>query len=78
MPYVMAVEISGTRNGAEWPALGQPVPADLPADEVAALRLGGLIREVAPQAEPAPVVEVSRPVAPEVRARARRTRGATE
>lgn len=75
--YVMAVEISGTRNGIDWPAIGAPVPADIPADEVEAMHRGGLVREVPVElAEPAPVVEVSKSVAPEVRARGRRTRAA--
>lgn len=73
--YVMAVGISGTRNGRDWPRIGEPVPADLAGDELAHMVSIKHVREVpAELAEPAPVVEVSRPVAPEVRARARRTR----
>lgn len=72
--YVMAAQISGTRNGLDWPKRGEPTP-DLPADELAHLIAIGHVRVV----EPAPVgklpePEVTRPVAPEVRARARRTR----
>jgi len=75
--YVMAVGISGTRNGQDWPRIGEPAP-DMPADELAHMLAIDHVREVAPPVEPAPIVEISKPVAPEVRARARRTRGATE
>ena len=73
--YVMAVGISGTRNGRDWPRIGEPAPADLTADELAHMVEINHVRVVRPEPEPAPVVEVSKPVAPEVRARARRTRG---
>ena len=73
--YVMAVGISGTRNGQDWPRIGESVPADLAADELAHMVEINHVREAPDElAEPAPVVEVSKPVAPEVRARARRTR----
>jgi len=74
MSHVMAAQISGTRNGVDWPRRGEPAPADLTADELAHMVAIGHVREVKPEPEPAPVVEVSKPVAPEVRARARRTR----
>ena len=76
--YIMAAQISGTRDGLDWPKRGEPAPTGLTADELAHMLAIGHVREVKPAVEPAPVVEVSRPVAPEVRARARRTRGATE
>jgi len=73
--YVMAAQISGTRNGVDWPRRGASAPADLTADELDHMLAIGHVHEVKPVIESAPVVEVSRPVAPEVRARARRTRG---
>lgn len=76
--YVMAVQISGTRNGVDWPALGEAPPADLADDEFDHMVAIKHIREVKPVVEPAPVVEVSRPVPPELRARARRTRAAAK
>jgi hypothetical protein len=73
--YVMAVGISGTRNGQDWPRIGEAPPADLTGAELAHMVEINHIREVPVElAEPAPVVEISKPVAPEVRARARRTR----
>jgi len=76
--YVMAVQISGTRDGQDWPPVGAPAP-ELPDDELARMIEVKHIRVV----EPAPVgklpePEVSRPVRPEVRARARRTRAVGE
>lgn len=72
--YVMAVGISGTRNGRDWPRIGEAPPADLTADEISHMVAINHIREVPVElAEPAPLVEVSKPVAPEVRARRRRT-----
>ena len=79
MRHIMTATISGTRNGADWPAKGQTAPADLTEDELLHMVAVGHVRiAVDRPAEPvAPLVEISKPVAPELRARARRTKATT-
>lgn len=43
-PHVMAVKISGTRDGQDWPGVGQPV--DLPNDELTEMVAKGLVVHV--------------------------------
>jgi len=45
MKVVMAVRISGTRNGVDWPARGEEV--DLPGAEAVDMLNAGLARAVA-------------------------------
>lgn len=40
MQVIMNANISGTRDGVDWPAIGQPV--DLPKDEAVAMLAAGL------------------------------------
>jgi hypothetical protein len=63
MAFVMLVQLSGTRDGLDWPAPGEPVPADAGRDEVAALVHSGL---AAPESAAAPAAEVSPFEAPEL------------
>lgn len=51
MKVKLIVQMSGTRNGEDWPAAGEVV--DLPKDEAAHLVAGGLALEVA-KADAAP------------------------
>lgn len=75
MRHVMTVGISGTYDGHDWPAAGQDAPEWLPPAELLHMVNTGAVRIVLERAAE-PVVEISRPVAPEVRARLRRTKGA--
>lgn len=85
MPSIkLKVQISGTRNGEEWPAPGTVV--DLPDDEAAALIAAGLAVEpddeeaaVAPAAEetsePAATEETATAAAAEVETATSKPRG---
>jgi hypothetical protein len=53
MKVKMTVQVSGTRNGVEWPAPGETV--DVPDDEAAGLVLAGLAETVAAEPETAAV-----------------------
>lgn len=55
MKIQIVAQISGTRNGADWPAVGGVI--DVPADEAAQLISTGLARE--PEKKTAPVVETA-------------------
>jgi hypothetical protein len=66
MKVRMTVDISGTRNGQEWPPRGEVV--DLPDDEGAALCSSGM-------ATPVAVDKVEKAVAAEPEKRATRKRG---
>ena len=63
---LMKVAISGTRDGRDWPAIGEPAPS-LPPDERASMLAAGLLVESATDDRPVQTATV------ETRPRARRT-----
>ena len=77
MRHVMAVDISGSTDGHHWPQTGEDAPDWLGEDTLRHMVAQGQIRIViAPGVKPEPTVEISKPVAPELRARQRRTKAA--
>lgn len=48
---IMTARISGSRNGEDWPAVGQPAPADLDNAEIESLLAIGHIAEAEPSGD---------------------------
>lgn len=58
MQVRLLVDITGTRDGEDWPARGEVV--DLPADEATHMLTAGLVEEVGSKVETAAVEAKSR------------------